>query len=43
MVMNDTALTKVIFCERVRMYFRNIVFGEDNIYNSTVFDLLRWP
>ena len=41
MVMKDTALTKVIFCARARMYFRNVVNGEDNVYNSTVFNLLN--
>ena len=40
MVMEDNTLSKVIFCERARAFFRDMEDGEENVHNSTVFDLL---
>ena len=41
LIMQDDELPRQIFCERARMYFNDEIVGQENRYDSSVFDLLN--
>ena len=41
MVMQDDELPKKIFCDRAKCYFSNVQYGNENLLQSAVFDLLN--